>query len=218
MNQIKIIIVDDHAIFRNGLKILLEKNKKYVVVAEASNGEEFLDLITKFPADIVFMDINMPKLDGIHATKRAVDLYKNIKIIALTSFSDKETLNKMLAAGVDGFMHKNIEPGEIDLAIQHILAGHNYFSDEILETLTKNLLNKTIKTRSEITIPQFSERELDVLKLICKGYTNQRIGSELGISDRTVERYKTQLIEKTETSNTLNLVIFAFKNKLVDIQ
>ncbi len=210
--MIKVIIVDDHTIFRNGLKILLDNLPNVKVVAEAADGNEFLERLEKQPIQVAFMDINMPNLDGIVATEIARRNNTDLKIIALTAFNDKETLYHMLEAGVDGFMLKNSEIHEFQNAINKVLDGQNFFSDEILKTLTNNLINTTKRTNSEIHIPTFSERELEVLKQICQGYSNVDIGKTLNISDRTVERYKTRLIEKTETKNTLNLVISSLTN------
>jgi DNA-binding NarL/FixJ family response regulator len=216
MNPIKIIIVDDHSIFRQGLKLLLEKIKGIEVIAEASNGKEFLDLLEMQNIDIAFMDINMPLLDGVDATSLAAQRFPNLKIIALSAFGDDESLNKMLIAGVDGFMVKNSEILEFEDAINKVISGGNYFSDEILVKLTRNVINHKEKKIEMEEVPLLSEREMEVLQLICKGYSNIKIGSTLNISDRTVERHKTNLIEKTQSENTLNLVIFAFKHKLVD--
>jgi DNA-binding NarL/FixJ family response regulator len=216
MNPIKIIIVDDHSIFRQGLKLLLEKIKGIKVIAEASNGKEFLDQLENQNIDIAFMDINMPLLDGVDATSLAAQKYPSLKIIALSAFGDDESLNKMLIAGVDGFMVKNSEIAEFEDAINKVISGGNYFSDEILIKLTRNVIHHKEKKIEMDEVPQLSEREMEVLQLICKGYSNKKIGSTLNISDRTVERHKTNLIEKTQSENTLNLVIFAFKHKLVD--
>lgn len=215
MQKNKIIIVDDHEVFRMGLKLLLNMITDVAVVGEASNGKDFLDLLENTPVDLVFMDINMPILDGIEATEIALSKYPELKIIALTTFGETEYFNKMIYAGVEGFMLKNSGFNDFKTAIDKVMRGGNYFSDELLVNFTRDVITKTIKVKNEI--PEFSKRELEVLELICKGYSNVKIGELLFISDRTVERHKTNLISKTDTSNTVNLILYAIKNKLVEI-
>lgn len=215
MEKYKILIVDDHEVFRMGLKLLLNMIDNVMVVGEASNGKEFLDMVSSTDADIIFMDINMPILDGIDATEKALKISPKLKIIALTTFGDVEYFNKMIYAGVEGFMLKNSGFQDFKTAIEKVMKGGNYFSEELLVNFTKDVITKNIKSKTEV--PEFSKREIEVLQLICKGYTNLAIGEELFISDRTVERYKTNLMSKSNTSNTVNLILYAIKNKLVEI-
>ena len=219
MEKYKIAIVDDHKIFRNGLKLLLNKISNISVVAEAENGKEFIDIIEKFKGDIdiVFMDINMPLLDGIDTTEEVLKKYPGLKIIALTTFGNDEYLNKMMYAGAEGYMLKNSELDDFKKAVEKVANGGNYFSEEILATFTKNIVSKKIEEKEKADLPELTKREIEVLELICKGYSNDKIGEKLFISSRTVERHKTNLIFKSETHNTLNLVIYAFKHKLMKL-
>lgn len=210
-----VFIVDDHSIFRNGFKLLLNKIKDVIVVGEASSGKSFLTLLDCFTPDLVFMDINMPELDGIATTIAAMKKKPDLKIIGLSSFGDSDTFNRMIYAGVEGFMLKSSNLDDFKKAIKRVMDGGNYFSDELLFNFTKTIIsdkNKSIEEREKI-----SEREKDVLILICKGYSNEKIGQELHLSSRTVERYKTNLMGKTKTTNTVNLVIHSFRNKLIDL-
>jgi DNA-binding NarL/FixJ family response regulator len=217
MEKYKVFIVDDHEIFRNGLKLLLNKIDDIEVVAEASNGREFLELIEKIKPDIVFMDIRMPVMDGIKATEQVLKKHPDLKIIALTTFGETEYFDKMIYAGVEGFMLKNSEPEDFNRAIKKVAEGGNYFSEEMLTKLTKRVVNGKIRETEKKNLPVLSKREYEVLELICRGFSNKKIGESLYISSRTVERHKTNLIIKTETRNTLNLVIYAFKNKLIEL-
>ncbi|MCF8298053.1 MAG: response regulator transcription factor [Saprospiraceae bacterium] len=217
MKKIRTIIVDDHEIFRTGLKLLLSKVENVKVVAEASNGQELMEVIKKHEADLAFMDINMPILDGIEATEQVLSKYPNLKIIALTTFCDSEHFNKMIYAGVEGFMLKNSTLDDFRRAIEKVSQGGNYFSEEMLVKCTKNFVLQQTGEKEKMKIAELSTREIEVLELICKGYSNAKIGEKLFISDRTVERHKTNLISKTETKNTVNLVIYAFKNKLIEL-
>jgi len=214
MEKYKIIIVDDHEIFRLGLKLLLNMMPNVNVVGEASNGKVFLELIETQKADIVFMDINMPVLNGIEATGIAIKKYPQMKIIALTTLDESKYFNKMIYAGAEGFMLKNSGFTDFKNAIERIIKGGNYFSEELIANFTKDVVAK----KERLEIPEFSTRELQVLDLICKGYSNEQIGKILFISGRTVERHKTNLIFKTKTTNTINLILYAFKNKLAEIE
>lgn len=217
MEKYKVFIVDDHEIFRNGLKLLLSKIDGVEVVAEASNGKEFLELIEKIKPDIVFMDIRMQVMDGIKATEQVLKKHPDLKIIALTTFGETEYFDKMIYAGVEGFMLKNSEPEDFNKAIKKVADGGNFFSEEMLAKLTKRVVNGKIRETEKENLPELSKREYEVLELICRGFSNKKIGESLYISSRTVERHKTNLIIKTGTRNTLNLVIYAFKNKFVEL-
>jgi len=217
MKKFKVIIVDDHEIFRIGLKLLLNKIDNVEVVAEASNGKEFLELISKVKADIIFMDISMPILDGIEATEKVLEKYPQLKIIALTTFAKTEYFDGMIYAGIEGFMLKNSGPEDFKNAIEKVMNGGNFFSEEMLAKLTRRVVNEKIAKTKKEKLPDLSKREYEVLELICRGFSNEKIGENLYISSRTVERHKTNIISKTGTRNTLNLVIYAFKNKLVEL-
>lgn len=217
MKKHKVFIVDDHEIFRNGLKLLLNKIDGVEVVAEASNGKEFLELIEKIKPDIVFLDIRMPVMDGIEATEQVLKKHPDLKIIALTTFGEIEYFDKMIYAGVEGFMLKNSETEDFNKAIKKVADGGNFFSEEMLAKLTKRVVNGKIRETEKENLPELSKREYEVLELICRGFSNKKIGESLYISSRTVERHKTNLIIKTGTQNTLNLVIYAFKNKFVEL-
>lgn len=214
----KIILVDDHEIFRNGLKQLLKSIGGVTIIAEATNGEEFLEVIEKHSPDIVFMDINMPKLDGIDATEKVLEKYPDLKIIALSTFGDNEYFNKMLNAGVRGYMLKNSRKNDFMDALEAIHKNDDYFySNELLLNYSKNIINKQVETIEREKLPKLSKREEEILELVCMGKSNEEIAEKLFISKRTVENHKTNLIQKTETGNTVNLVIYAYKNKLVKI-
>jgi len=219
MKVYKIAIVDDHEIFRNGLKLLLSKIENITVVTEASNGTEFLEQVEKHKddIDIVFMDINMPVLDGINTTEEIKKRFPEIKIIALTTFGDNEYFDKMIYAGAEGYMLKNSDIDDFKKAIDKIAHGGNYFSEEILVNFTRNVVSKQIEKKEKSNVPELTKREIEVLGLICKGYSNDKIAEKLFISSKTVERHKRNIILKTDTRNTLNLVIYAFKTGLAKL-
>ena len=215
--KIKVAIVDDHEIFRKGLKLLINKIDFITVISESSNGKELLDSLDSNLPDIIFMDIRMPEKDGIETTEEVLKNYPNIKIIALSTFSDKEYFKRMLEAGADGYLLKNTNTEEIKKAITKILNGGNHYSYELLEDFAKNVVLEEKNQNHSPELPELSKREIEVLELICKGYSNIKIGEILHISNRTVEQHKSNLLQKTNSTNTVNLVIYAFKNKLIEL-
>jgi DNA-binding NarL/FixJ family response regulator len=213
--SIKLVIVDDHGLFRNGLKLLLNTTQLVQVVGEASNGVEFLDLIKSGLPDIVLMDIDMPVMDGIEATRRAIGLYPDLKIITLSMFGEDEYYYQMIEAGVKGFLLKNSDISELKQAIQQVYAGKTYFSEELLLSMLRNI--KTVSVAEKPGEVSLSDREIEVLQQICKGLSNQEIADVLHISKRTVDKHRANLLEKTNCRNTASLVMYALKNKLIEI-
>ena len=217
MDKINIMVVDDHKIFRDGLKLLFSHFSFIDKVYEASNGREFLDQVEELNPDIVLMDINMPLMGGIQATVDALSLYPELKIIVLTTFHNEDYIEKMMHVGVEGYMLKRSTPEEFESALLKVHNGGNFFSDEIMKVVLKNLSTKKKESERQQTSSSFTDREKEVLELTCKGYNNEQIAELIHISPKTVEKYKSSLFQKTNTYNTVNLIIYSFKNKLVDI-
>ncbi len=210
----KIILVDDHKLFRNGLKLLIDNSGIAEVVAEASDGIEFLEIIENYQEVIVFMDIQMPGMNGIEATKEVLKKYPEIKIIALTMFGEDEYYYQMIEAGVKGFLLKSTDIDEVLEAIITVAKGENCFSKELLYNIVRNL-SQTKKT--EYNDPNLSEREIEILKLICKGLSNQEIGEKLFISKRTVDKHRSNILDKTGANNTASLVMYSIKNGIIKL-
>ena len=210
-----IFIVDDHKIFRDGLMILLNQFDFVNVVGQASNGEEFLEMLEETMPDIVLMDISMPKMNGIEATKIAVGRYPKLKVIALTTFFEDDYIDQMFSAGVEGYMLKRANIEDFEHAIKKVSEGGNYFSEEILKVITRNLYESKTKKNKKTKLPILTLREQEILDLICKGMNNDQIAEAVFLSPKTIEKYKSSLFQKTKTFNTVNLVIYAFKNQLV---
>jgi len=208
----KILLVDDHTLFRNGLKMLLDTLPGYEVTGEASNGKEFLGLISNSDYDIVFLDIEMPEINGIEAAKRAIELKPDLKIITLSMYGDEEYYDQMVDAGAKGFLLKNTNLQEVKAAIDTVMNGGNYFSQELMQSLLRNY--KSIKDVKEPEA-ELSEREVEILLLICSGLSNQEIGDQLFISKRTVEKHRANIHSKTNCKNTAGLVMYAIKNQLI---
>ncbi|MDO8929068.1 MAG: response regulator transcription factor [Bacteroidota bacterium] len=215
-NQLKrkIIIVDDHTLFRNGLRILLNNLENYHVIAEAANGKLFLDLLETEAPDIVLMDINMPVMDGIEASAIAHEKYPDLKIITLSMYGEEDYYYKMVNAGVKGFVLKNSDIKEVKTALDVVYDGGSFFSAELLQTLV-NSLKYSAKSNEFHT--ELSEREMEILILICQGMSNQEIADKLFISKRTVDKHRANILEKSESKNTAQLVVYAIKNRLVEL-
>lgn len=211
----KIMIVDDHKIFRDGLILLLNHFDFVKVVGQASNGEEFLNLLDQIVPDIVLMDINMPIMNGIEATKIAVEKFPSLKVIALTTFFEDDYIEKMFSAGVEGYMLKRSNIEDFEKAIIRVSEGGNYFSEEIIKVFTRNLYENKNWVNKKLGLPILTSREKEILELICKGLNNDQIAEAIFLSPKTIEKHKSSLFQKTETFNTVNLVIYAFKNRLI---
>jgi DNA-binding NarL/FixJ family response regulator len=210
----KIIIVDDHALFRNGLRILLNNMDDYQVIAEAANGKQFIELLEKEVPDLVLLDINMPVMDGIEAAAIAHGKYPELKIITLSMYGEEDYYYKMVNGGVKGFVLKNSDIKEVKAALDVVYEGGSFFSSELLQNLVNSLKSAP---KSKEFHPELSERELEILILICQGLSNQEIGDKLFISKRTVDKHRANILEKSESKNTAQLVLYAIKNKLVEL-
>jgi len=207
-----IIVVDDHSIFREGIKSLIKLKDTAEVVAEASNGQEFLDLLPNFQPDLVIMDIDMPVMNGIEASKIALEKYPDLNILALTMFGDETYYQQMIQTGVKGFVLKTSKFTELEKAIYEIANGGNYFSNDLL----RKIIFKYQPNKEEDKLI-FSEREKEVLDFTCKGMTNEEIANQLNLSVGTVKGYRSKLLEKTTCKNTASLIIYAIKNNLVQL-
>jgi len=213
MEKIRIIIADDHQLFRNGLKILLNAFPEFEVIAEASNGEEFLKILNNTTADIALMDINMPEMDGIEATKKGLKISPEIDIIALSMYGEEEYYYKMVDAGAKGFLLKDSDISEVKDAILTVRKGGSYFSQELLYHVIQKIKHREHESKSA----NLSKREKEILFKICEGLSNQEIADNLFISKRTVDKHRANLLGKTNSKNTASLILFAIRNKLIEI-
>lgn len=211
-----LMIVDDHKIFRDGLKLLLSHFPFVKNIYEASNGREFLDQLGEVKPDIVLMDINMPVMGGIETTIEALERYPDLRIIVLTTFHNDDYVEQMMLAGVEGYMLKRSTPEEFEKALLKVQAGGNYFSDEIVQVVMTNLNRMRTEKEQRSNLPVLTGREKEVLELICEGYNNDQIAELIHVSPKTVEKYKSSLFQKTDTNNTVNLIIYAFRHRLVE--
>ena len=215
MGTLQIALVDDHTLFRNGLKLLLGNSPRYNVMLEASNGKDFVDNLTVGNApDVVLMDISMPVMNGIEATAAAVSKVPGLKIIALSMFGEEDYYYEMINAGAKGFLLKNSDIKEVTEAIEQVAAGNNYFAPEVLYNVIKRF---NPHREAELESTTLSRREHQVLQGICKGLSNQEIADTLFLSKRTIDKHRSNLLSKTNSKNTAELIMYAIKNKLISI-
>lgn len=214
MEKQRIILADDHALFRNGLKMLLSGYEEIEILGEASNGKELLKLLSTQEPDIILLDIAMPEMDGIEVAGIIATNYPHIQIITLSMFGEDDYYFKMVSLGVKGFMLKNSSIDEVMLAIRTVADGGSYFSSELLSSLVDSLQYSQQTEEDENSL---SSREKEILFQICKGLNNQEIGDKLFISKRTVDKHRANILAKSNCKNTANLVVYAIKNGLVEI-
>ena len=206
----KIILVEDHAIFREGLRRIISEMEDMELVGEAPNGVEFLKMLKKVTPDLIIMDIQMPEMDGIEATEKALIFNPSLKILVLSMFGEEEYIYTMVDKGIYGFILKNSDVSDFKKAITRVSEGQHYYSEDVMQVLVKKV--RGYDTLDKIT---FTSKENEVLRLLCKGLSNAEIAEKIFVSTRTVEGYRNKLLQKTNTSNVLNLVIFALRNKLI---
>jgi len=218
MEKIKVFIVDDHSMIREGIKSCLVEEKDMEVVGEAESGEIALSMIGSELPDLVIMDINMGGMSGIETTEKLIKKFKDIKILGLTMYEDSHHIINMMQAGAMGYILKDSDLQEIVDAIRTIHSGESYFSNDVSSTL----MHQFMKSKEEEKILQSVEleltpREIEILKLIAEEFTNQEIAEKLFISQRTVDTHRRNLIQKLNAKNTAGLVRYAIKHKLISL-
>lgn len=212
----KIVLADDHTLFRNGLRTLLSGVTGIDVIGEASDGIELLELLGKTMPDIVLLDIEMPRMNGIVAAEEALKRWPDLKIITLSMYGDEDYYFKMVSLGVKGFILKNSEIKDVVAAIEAVAEGGSFFSQELLFNLVSNL-KSTPSSVPEDNPELLSQRESEILLHICRGESNNEIADALFISKRTVDKHRSNILAKTGCKNTANLVVYAIKHHLVEI-
>jgi DNA-binding NarL/FixJ family response regulator len=210
MKKIQLLVADDHAILRDGIVSLLGSDPEFQVVCTAANGYEVLELLNKHAVDVCLLDINMPELDGIETVRLIRQRKFDTKIIMLTTYNDREIISELVHIGVAGYLLKNSDKEELAEAIRKVMKGRHYFSEEVEKVILEGL---TEKKTSEV-IP-LTEREMEVVQLLAREYTNEKIASELHISYRTVETHRKNIMQKTRAHNLAGLIRFAISKGIV---
>lgn len=214
MEKIKVMIVDDHAMIREGIKRLLEFDGNISVVAEASDGEECLSIIKKTDLDILLLDINMPKKNGIEVLQEIRSKKMKIKVLMLTVHNEVEYLIKAVDIGVDGYILKDSESSELIKAINVILSGENYIQPSLIPSLNSKLISRDVDKEK---IEQLTKREMEILLNVANGMFNKEIAVNLNISERTVKNHISNIFKKIKVADRTQAAVFAIKNNLIEL-
>lgn len=216
--MIKIALVDDHLLFREGIKAIFNDKDDMEITIEASDGAQFLTTLRNVVAkpDVVLLDIRMPNLDGYETAKILLEEYPEMKIIILTMHEEERHIIRMIELGVNGYLMKNSSPEEVIDCIESVMEYDYYFNNKITNIMRKVMLYKGKRTADNF-IYDLTEREKEVLELICKEFTAKEIGEKLFISFRTVEGHRKKLLSKLNVRNTAGLVVLALKHEIVKV-
>lgn len=215
MKKITVLLVDDHSMIRFGLKSFLEDDN-IEVLGEAKNGVEALSLLESIKPDVLVTDIMMPEMDGIELATQVTKNYPSLPILALSMMNENHNIKKMLNAGAKGYVLKDCTQKELIEAINTVSKGKSYYTEEVTQIIMDGLLSKPKRKERTVSDISITERELDVLNLICKEKTNPEIADILFVSTRTVEAHKRNLIDKTGCKNVAGLVLYAIERNLFD--
>ena len=219
-NKIQIVIADDEQLFRKGMRFLLERDEAFEILFEAGDGQELVDRlkISEEKPDIILMDLKMPNLNGVEATKVVHKDYPDVKIIALTSYGGKTFIINMIDVGASSYLLKNTSPKDVIFTIKEVYEKGFYYDETVMKMIHENLLSSSgKKIRSDLDKKLLSKREIEVLELICGEYTTNEIAEKLFISPRTVDGYRNNLLLKTGSKNVAGLVIYGIQKKLIEL-
>ncbi|MEY2195872.1 response regulator [Neobacillus sp. BF23-41] len=212
--SIRVLIADDHHVVRRGLVFFLRTQKDLEIIGEAANGKEAVEQAKLLKPDIILMDLVMPEMDGIQATKIIKQEQPDIKIMMLTSFSDQDHVIPALEAGASGFQLKDIQPDELVTSIKKIIGGENQLHPKATSHLLANLSNKNKQKKN--LLAELTKRELDVLKEIANGKSNKEIAASLFITEKTVKTHVSNILSKLELADRTQAALYAVRNQLVD--
>ena len=218
--MIRIAIADDHDLFREGIRAILERSEEIAVVLTAGSGTELLEKLntSETPPQIILMDLNMPELNGIESTQQVLKAFPELKVVALTMHNEDRYILRMIELGASGYLQKSAKPHEMIQCLKEVAEKGFYFSEGIARIMQKGLMKREHLSNS-VGIPvNLSDRELEVLRLICRERTSQEIADELHLSIRTVEGHRKNLLGKTGVKTVAGLVVFGFKHNLIEIE
>ena len=213
---VRILLVDDHSLVRAGLRALLEKLSGIEVVGEASGGQEAMSLIASIVPNIVLMDISMPELNGVEATKRITQLYPKMRVIILSMHTGEEFVMQALRAGASGYMIKDAATDELQMAIHAAARGDKYLSPSI----SKKVVDEYLRQSKDLESPleQLTSRQREVLQLIAEGNTTKKIASILNVKVKTIESHRGQIMNRLEIHNLTGLILFAARSGLISLE
>jgi DNA-binding NarL/FixJ family response regulator len=210
MSKIRLLVADDHKILLDGIVSLLKTEPSFTIGGTAIDGYEVLEVIEKTDFDVCLLDINLPKLDGLETAKLLKKRKPDIKIIILTMYNDKEFISELIHIGVSGYLLKNSGKQELTEAIKRVMTGRYYFSEEV-----EKIIMEGVSEKQDKDIIRLTEREQEVVQLLAKEYTNDKIAAELHISYRTVETHRKNIMQKTKATNLAGLMKFAYEKGFI---
>ena len=213
--MINILLADDHQIIIDGISGLLENEPEINIVATCNDGLEVLEQISFFSVDLILLDLDMPKMNGLECAEKVLINYPNIKIAILTMHEEKALIKKFIELGVKGYFLKTIQKGELIHAIKTIAKGGEYFPSDVTRALIRKQTIEPDVTQSPL-LKDLTQRELEIIKLVSHGFSNKEIAGKLFISPRTADTHRTNVMRKLDLHNVAEIVRFAFQNKLVD--
>ena len=218
MEKIKILLADDHLLFRDGIKSLLNDVDNIEIIEEVANGKELLEKLITTSPDIIIADISMPSMSGIEATKIITKEYPDIKVLILSMHNDEEFILNSIKSGAKGYLPKDTGRDELLKAIYAISNGEEYYNKDISDTILKGIIKKA-KSESKLLnkIPTLTNREIEIIKLVAEGFINKEIADKLFISIRTVDSHKNNIMQKLKLKSTVDLVKYAIKNNLIEL-
>jgi len=220
MKKIKVVIADDQKLFRQGLVALIGEFEEFELLLEAENGRELMEKLIQFDIvpDVALIDMDMPEMNGVVLNNLLHTKFPGIRTIILTVFNQERYINKMMEAGANSYLFKNCDTSELVHAIKTVYKSGFYFNSDTVKALRNAFKYKKVEIKDVNSVPiELTNREAEVLGLICKEYTNAEIAEQLFLSIRTVEGYRNNLLTKIGARNTAGLVIFAIKHTIFDI-
>jgi two-component system response regulator NreC len=215
MTKIKVLVVDDHTLVRDGIRALLLLSADIELVGEAKNGKEALSKIKRLAPDVVLMDLAMPVMNGLEATRRIRKDFPGTKVLALTQYDDSEYVVPVIEAGASGFISKMSAFSELATAIQAVYRGESFLSPSAAAALVEECQQKPASDSGQDPYEQLTDREREVLKLVVEGHTTREIADMLIVSPKTVEWYKTSLMKKLNIHNRTDLIRFAIRKQII---
>lgn len=211
-SRYKVIIADDHQFFRDGFELALRQIDAIKKITHAANGKEVLKLLKNDKYDLVFMDIRMPEMNGVETTREIEMHYPQVKVIALSMYDDRKNVVEMFNNGASGYIIKNTDKKEIEAAIKKVMAGEHYFAEHVAKEFMETLIQTQKKVTAIKPAIKITDREGAVLMLLCKGYSNAEMARKLFVTEKTIEFHRSELLRKTKSKNSAELVIWATKN------
>jgi DNA-binding NarL/FixJ family response regulator len=212
--KLRLVIADDHEMVREGLQLLLKKISSLEVVGEASNGEELVAVTRTLKPDVLLIDVKMPKCNGTEATKVIKEEFPHIGIVALSSFDEEHLIMDMLNAGAKGYLLKNAGADEILAAVQAAYKDEAYYSKEINLKLAQMVSHSGLLDNNKKKPRLFNDTELEIITMVCDGFSSKQIANVLHLKARTIERYRDAIMEKMDVKNAAGVVMYAIKNDL----